>query len=123
MVLSQHRTNGIKKIISTARSHLADATTYIIDYSPATARWAGFYYSTLNRRLSRDSFMVVKASPPIFITQNDRSTFNRERNITIIIFNSARTYAYMISYAASYFIYYYYYINSRGLPYRRRVVQ
>lgn len=42
--------------------------------------------------------MVVKAPPPIFIARNDRSTFNRARNIIIIIilFNSARTYAYNI---------------------------
>lgn len=91
MVLSQHRTNGIKKIISSSRSRRHNV------YRTATARGAGFYYSTLNRRrLSPDSFMVVKAPPPIFITRNDRSTFNRARNIIIIIlFNSALTYAYI----------------------------
>jgi len=126
MVLSLYRTNGIKKIISSLRSRRHNV------YSPVTARGAGFYYSTLNRRrLARDSFMVVKAPLPIFITRNDRSTFNRARNIIIIIlFNSARTYAYigtwyyytrgfyiilLYAYAASYFIYYYYYINSGGL--------
>jgi len=82
MVLSQHRTNGIKKIISSV-SHRRHNV-----YSAATARGAGFYYSTLNRRLARDSFMVVKAPPPIFIARNDRSTFNRARGTLLLLLYS-----------------------------------